>query len=493
MKGKELLDLFYNDINYQSETIEILLHDVNRLSNNLRNFKKIGNYKKYFLKIYRKPNDIKKVVKQFDSFLTKLIIFYENINWNKEDLKNIKTIKQNNQKLYNQQVVGAMQTFLMFTKTETFIKNSNRYEINDKIIVEYINYLEESIIVLVNSLKKYKKEYRFKINKVALLRTKLLSDNPMYVNPDLLNECMNIKKLKSEVYDELVNMISEKNKQYEAYQLTLLERNLKQEEEKVEEIENIEEVEYINLQSLKNYRINEYMNLLRNFYCSKEETIYIIERIKNKLDNNYVCTLLSLIKEEIETYRLLMSDNKCSKEEATSLEHSLYYWIRIYELLINKEEKKEINNNKFIFAVNNLGVPYILNDIDKFKTEFQRSLLKCFYNLDNIDKINNVTKSKKLTDLNVLEVKDYQLRIFYKYLPNNYIFIMQAIIKKSNWDTHILDSINKRLKDSSEQYNILKKMIENNELSEDLINVHSEYKNLILKKIASDKSLQMKK
>ena len=34
MKGKELLDLFYNDINYQSETIEILLHDVNRLSNN---------------------------------------------------------------------------------------------------------------------------------------------------------------------------------------------------------------------------------------------------------------------------------------------------------------------------------------------------------------------------------------------------------------------------------------------------------------------------
>ena len=70
---------------------------------------------------------------------------------------------------------------------------------------------------------------------------------------------------------------------------------------------------------------------------------------------------------------------------------------------------------------------------------------------------------------------------------------MQAIIKKSNWDTHILDSINKRLKDSSEQYNILKRMIENNELSEELINVHSEYKNLILKKIASDKSLQMRK
>ncbi len=493
MKGKELLDLFYNDINYQSTTTEILLHDVNKLSNNLRDFKKIGNYKKYFLKIYIKTNDIKKVVKQFDSFLTELITFYENINWNKEDLKNIKTIKQNNQKLYNQQVVGAMQTFLMFTKTETFIKNSNRYEINDKIIVEYINYLEESIIVLINSLKNYKKEYRFKIDKVALLRTKLLSDNPIYVNPDLLNECMNVKKLKSEVYDELVNMISEKNKQYEAYQLTLLEKNLKQEEEKVEDIENVEEVEYINLQSLKNYRINEYMNLLRNFYCSKEETIYIIEHIKNKLGNNYVCTLLSLIKEEIETYRLLMSDNKCSKEEATSLEHSLYYWIRIYELLINKEEEKEINNNKFIFAVNNLGVPYILNDIDKFKTQFQRSLLKCFYNLDNIDKINNVTKLKKLTDLNVLEVKDYQLRIFYKYLPNNYIFIMQAIIKKSNWETHILDSINKRLKDTSEQYNILKRMIENNELSEDLINVHSEYKNLILKKIASDKSLQMRK
>ena len=133
MKGKELLDLFYNDINYQSTTTEILLHDVNRLSNNLRKFKKLGNYKKYLLKISINSNEIKKIVKQFDSFLTNLITFYENINWNKEEVTCLKLLKQKNQKLYFKKVVGAHNTLLMFAKTEDFINNINRYEINDKI------------------------------------------------------------------------------------------------------------------------------------------------------------------------------------------------------------------------------------------------------------------------------------------------------------------------------------------------------------------------
>lgn len=331
--------------------------------------------------------------------------------------------------------------------------------------IDSISYITEHFYPFVEaSLDIYKSVieeniYYKNINfeKINYIKRSINSNEIIYISGNDIETAFNISLLDDEQNLLIKNFLLENHELYKKFQ-----------KEKINTLEKInienyiksDQTETINQQNIISYKNQKMYACVKNLISVMElNYVNIINEIINHMTDNDIEQLLSYIKIELNEYCDL-KELENSKQELQEIKSKITVLQKLYNyisnFLINK--KLEINKEdcKIIFASDKQGVPFIIKDLideidDKNKIT---SLNKCFEIL-SIDTL-NPTKRKKIANNNQLEayeIKAYQSRLIYQYLPNNYILITQFLIKKDNNDVYTRKKISDRLKQAENEYN----------------------------------------
>lgn len=498
--NEKLLNQFVNSISYQSENAQQLLYDAKRLKKRWKIFRKKENSKNYFQIIMNNITDIKVLAKKTNTLYNNLIAFMVKSEWEEKTIKYYITMQKQQAQLYYSNIVGSFEILKNYFQERTL---TNKINISDKAISDYLDFVENSINCIINDIKIFETQHKLNSMKASQLRTLLLSQTPQWISEDMLNECIDRKYLKSEMATELLKMIDENNKRYEQYQVQL---RIQKEEQEKQEIFEYQELSNIN-HSLDSFIIEtsgrevEYMTILKNFYYDQKQIKQIIFNILDRITIKEYYKLINLIKKEIDIYQELKTSNGKSKKDRIEIKNKLKYW---KQCLINLKQYEKLNQTDeylvrdvpchFLFATNNVGTPYILRDIEKFNSEETKiSFLTCLDNLRLLEQYQgNFTKIRKLGNddsLDVFESKCGQVRVIYKYLPYKCFYIIQVSIKKRNNDNHLKRLCAKRVVQTTEEYKRLKSEIKTYGFTNDLLAIENQIMSEILTQINS-KTLQ---
>lgn len=148
----------------------------------------------------------------------------------------------------------------------------------------------------------------------------------------------------------------------------------------------------------------------------------------------------------------------------------------------NQDEQLRIfsssSSKNIIFAKSSKGNILIENDLKDIPEEYYLNII------DNISKLqegiyeSNTSKGRKLSNnknLNGLhEIKSFKIRIIYRILDYNTIYIILAKMKKSNNDKKDINEVIQRKNQTNKEYEDLKIKIQDEQLKSQLIAEHNE-------------------
>ena len=196
----------------------------------------------------------------------------------------------------------------------------------------------------------------------------------------------------------------------------------------------------------------------------------LIERIDNELQSleleyqNIESTDIDIkeyIKEEIKI--LTFKKNICinllnkGKEEET----------------LSEESEKRITKN-IIFATTNSGNVFLENDIKNLPEEYYESIIQMLQDLQNGIEENNTEKAKAMRTVNkkmagIHSVKDFKVRLYYKRLAKDTLYVIMVRMKKSDNDALDRKEVINRATKINNQYEGLKKQIKDPIKKQELI------------------------
>lgn len=133
-------------------------------------------------------------------------------------------------------------------------------------------------------------------------------------------------------------------------------------------------------------------------------------------------------------------------------------------MIMSSEDEKSLvteKKKKIIFATTECENVFLEEDIMDISGEYLGVVRKCLESLENGFEENNITKGKKLIPEGGLdglhEIKGFKVRIIYKRLTPDTIYVIMARIKKDTFSKRDREEMRKRNEAVGNQYETLKK------------------------------------
>ena len=145
---------------------------------------------------------------------------------------------------------------------------------------------------------------------------------------------------------------------------------------------------------------------------------------------------------------------------------------------LSEEPKKRIMKN-IIFATTNSGNIFLENDIKTLPEEYYESIIQKLQDLQNGVEENNTEKAKAMRTVNkkmagIHELKDFKVRLFYKRLAKDTVYVIMVRMKKANNDALDRKDVINRATKINNQYEGLKKQIKDPVKKQELIIKHEQ-------------------
>ena len=148
---------------------------------------------------------------------------------------------------------------------------------------------------------------------------------------------------------------------------------------------------------------------------------------------------------------------------------------RLLEASKIEEEEKTADNEeskKIVFALTSSGKSYIEQDLKNIPEEYYPEIFDCFKDIENGRKEENGeisrafnTNNKKLKGMH--EIKRFKIRLVYQILDKNVIYVMIVRQKKADNDSVDREELINRKKATTEEFENLRFMINNNQLPDE--------------------------
>lgn len=253
--------------------------------------------------------------------------------------------------------------------------------------------------------------------------------------------------------------------------------------------------------------MEEELDKLRNQYFQAILCLQEKEDIENALPlpeyKNFIPLIVGLIQileQEIDKNIKIRESEKSEEmleyieEEITSLKQKRNICNKLLEEATKEIEIEDTDTNNetknIIFASTNAENIYFEKDLKSIPKDYYKSIETCLKYIeksiqeDNIEKARAFTNNAKLTGLH--EVKDFQIRIIYKILDSNTVYVMQVRIKKDNNSLQDREEIVTRSQQTDQEYKKLKVDIKDEIKKMNLIEEHKKIKERIIKTISSN-------
>lgn len=194
--------------------------------------------------------------------------------------------------------------------------------------------------------------------------------------------------------------------------------------------------------------------------------------------------VIEALKIEIETYNVLLAMEEDLEEKQLYITEIriLELKCRICEKVLNDsftftddvtiDESKKVN---VIFGITPSGSIALLNDIKRnVDSHYYPEVLEMLDQLEAGDFVNNQEKVRKFNSNNnklsgLMEIKGFQLRLFFRQLPNNIIYVEMLRVKKDDRVTKDFHEPIKRIALLSTDLEYKKRRIKNGDRVEELI------------------------
>lgn len=194
--------------------------------------------------------------------------------------------------------------------------------------------------------------------------------------------------------------------------------------------------------------------------------------------------VIEALKIEIETYNVLLAMEEDLEEKQLYITEIriLELKCRICEKVLNDsftftddvtiDESKKVN---VIFGITPSSSIALLNDIKRnVDSHYYPEVLEMLEQLEAGDFVNNQEKVRKFNSNNnklsgLMEIKGFQLRLFFRQLPNNIIYVEMLRVKKDDRVTKDFHEPIKRIALLSTDLEYKKRRIKNGDRVEELI------------------------
>ncbi len=205
---------------------------------------------------------------------------------------------------------------------------------------------------------------------------------------------------------------------------------------------------------------------------TKEE---ILKMLPNKNLPYYKEVMMDIIKKlRYDVYEL----TRLGDDEKETLDYLrlLNLQIAVCEDYVREEKVKLDDEINFVFATSVFGNIYAFSDIESISPEFYDRILKCLDEMRSRNDTFDVSKSRVFSNngnINgVIERKGYQVRILYRQLDYNTIYIFRIKVKKSDNDKKdYLDVVN-RCKLTDRQFNEFKLNFLDEKFKKDILSLN---------------------
>ena len=149
-----------------------------------------------------------------------------------------------------------------------------------------------------------------------------------------------------------------------------------------------------------------------------------------------------------------------------------------------EEEALATPKKKIIFATTDSGNICIENDLKDIPEEYLQSVEDSLRQLQEGFTESNVEKGKQLKSTNKLvgihEIIHFKVRVIYKILSNDTVYVLMAKMKKSTWDARDRKEIMDRATQRNKQFEQLKKDMNDSMKKAHLVQEHKEVLDRIL-------------
>ena len=233
--------------------------------------------------------------------------------------------------------------------------------------------------------------------------------------------------------------------------------------------------------------INEQSELLMQYY----QAIMLLqnkEDIINALPNtDYSCFdyimngLIGLINKDIEKTKNLINhefDSDMKEYMEDELNTLLFKKQECEQLIKEANQKKEtetlsqtIPHRNIIFATTSSGKTYLKEDLKEIAKEYYQDISDCLNKIENEEDLSSIEQplTNNANMAKIRELKPFKVRVCYKMLEPNLVYVMIAKTKKSDNDRIDREKIIQRNKQTQSQYDNLVKDIKDQLIRQQLI------------------------
>ena len=154
----------------------------------------------------------------------------------------------------------------------------------------------------------------------------------------------------------------------------------------------------------------------------------------------------------------------------------------------DEEEALTTPGKIIIFAKTTSDRVYLEQDLKKIPREYYQEVIECLEDIKNGRSEENKELGKTFTSNNkklsgIHEAKRFKIRVFFKVLSKDMLYVMIARQKKANNDSIDRNEIENRIDNVSEEFNFLKEKIKDSDFREKLIQEHYEILDSIYKSL----------
>lgn len=251
-----------------------------------------------------------------------------------------------------------------------------------------------------------------------------------------------------------------------------------------------------------NQLTNEYYKAIRQLQF-KEDIIAALPQTIYKRDLILLKDTIDILKNDLVVLKeMLNNTSKCTEQEVQEIKEEIeitQFKIEACNELLKKgiedkiiEEAAEVTPKKnIIFATTESGNVCIENDLKSFPEEYYHEVEESLQQLVDGFIENNAEKGKQLKNCNKLsgvhEIIHFKVRVTYKILSSDTVYVLMAKMKKSTWDARDRKEIIDRASQRSKQYERLKKDIKNPIRKEELIQEHKKILDSLLGHLQQNK------
>ena len=191
--------------------------------------------------------------------------------------------------------------------------------------------------------------------------------------------------------------------------------------------------------------------------------------------------IIEKLEEDLESLYELWEEKTSDEKEVVEEIEKIKIKISFCENHLYPKDKKD---NHIIFATSTAGQILPLSDIAGINKEYHGAILELLSKLQEEMRTNNPKKQKVITNnktmKGVKEVKDNKVRILYKSLKGNAVYVFLIMIKKDDWSKRDDNKVDIRLKNTQNDYEyfenleeelLIKELSERQSVYEDILSV----------------------